>query len=76
MAPEQWMKAAGINHTDLAKQWGISLSTVWRYTNGQRPPPLEIVVAFDELSRGKVRDRDWAKIYPSRLTRVGKPQED
>lgn len=60
------MKEAGLTHSDLAREWGMSPSTIWRYTKGHRPPPLEIIVAFDEISGGAVRDRDWARLYPDR----------
>lgn len=71
MAPDEWLKEAGLTHSDLARGWGMSPSTIWRYTRGMRPPPMEVIVGFDVRSKGKVRDRDWARLYHHRLVELG-----
>ena len=37
------IKASEISQTQIAKELGVSVQTVWRYANGQRLPRLDIL---------------------------------
>jgi predicted transcriptional regulator len=53
--------AKGIGVADLARHLGISLSSAYRYTRGERVPPRNVVVKIRRLTDGAVTADDF---YP------------
>lgn len=55
---ERWMKAEGLRDQWLVEAVGITQPQASRIRRGKSRPSLEVAVAIERLTRGKVRPRD------------------
>lgn len=58
MKLEKWMQITKIKKKSLAKQLGITTSSLYHYTTGKRAPTLEISCKIEVITEGKVTPQD------------------
>ena len=55
----KWMEIVGISRAAMAKQLGLSRSSVDAIANGSRVPSLSLAFEIEDLSLGKVALASW-----------------
>lgn len=55
----QWMRAQKLEVEEVAKMIGVSVSSVYGYRRGNRPPSRKVAVVIEMVTKKKVPAGSW-----------------
>jgi transcriptional regulator with XRE-family HTH domain len=67
MAPHKWRTTrARMTLQQVADLLGVTAMAVSRYERGVGSPSLEVIIRYEEVSKGLVRAKDWVALRRSK----------
>jgi transcriptional regulator with XRE-family HTH domain len=77
MLPIEWRAQAGLSQDSVARFLGLAgrnPARTWsRYERGERQPRIDMIVAVEKLSKGKVTAKSWAEAREARMRADARP---
>lgn len=61
-----WLDQRGMSAAHFGKLVGVTRITVWRLASEKALPGLELAVAIERATRGRVRPKDFLSAQPTK----------